>query len=604
MDQNNIQQDFVEVALKPKASIWFGAESTKWRVLDVDPENQKALLIAEREICEKAYHECPVPVTWIDCSLREWLNGKYFKQSFTKDEQEAIITSRLENRPYTESETNATNITEDKLFLLSCDEIKKYKNVLLEETDNEWWLRTPEMDSAYARYVSRFGNEFSYSVKNKCGVRPAAWVDLRSNCFLPYIKWDPGESPIIRVPKIHIWKDSVIGADQDLKIADIPKGVTQLGARCFENHIKLEEVRLPPTLKKIGPKVFDGCKNLILISGTNGDIIWDKNAISSMHETKYIPKPEIFCNAGRLCDAFIWYFEWSKIGTEEEIAWVQLYQDGRRWEDAVARRVNAENANHVLCRIIAILRERSGKEETTAEKACLFARKYAPYLSKESVQTLIDSLREKNLDSTIKSLMEDPGISKLIDDGNEKSAGRLTSDGYYWYGEITERLTHGARFRMGVDGLMWKVLHIDELGENALVITENTQWGDYDWIPPERALSSEYTWNKCPLRKKLNEMFYDRTFSDLEKAAILESNLENPDNPQCNVKGGGNTVDRVFLLSIEEAERFFTDNADRATGNEWWLRTPTKVLLTHVGWDGSIWNYGYGNSYRYVRPAR
>ena len=167
MDQNNIQQDFVEVALKPKASIWFGAESTKWRVLDVDPENQKALLIAEREICEKAYHECPVPVTWIDCSLREWLNGKYFKQSFTKDEQEAIITSRLENRPYTESETNATNITEDKLFLLSCDEIKKYKNVLLEETDNEWWLRTPEMDSAYARYVSRFGNEFSYSTKEE-----------------------------------------------------------------------------------------------------------------------------------------------------------------------------------------------------------------------------------------------------------------------------------------------------------------------------------------------------------------------------------------------------------------------------------------------------
>ena len=45
------------VDFKPGTRIWFGKEKTQWRVLEVNREEETALLIADKEICEKKYHE-------------------------------------------------------------------------------------------------------------------------------------------------------------------------------------------------------------------------------------------------------------------------------------------------------------------------------------------------------------------------------------------------------------------------------------------------------------------------------------------------------------------------------------------------------------------
>ena len=72
------------------------------------------------------------------------------------------------------------------------------------------------------------------------------------------------------------------------------------------------------------------------------------------------------------------------------------------------------------------------------------------------------------------------------------------------------------------------------------------------------------------------------------------THVVNEDNPQYNSDGGNDTEDKVFLLSIEEANKYFTEDESRKciptqytdykeeyfmirhyTGTyQWWLRSP------------------------------
>ena len=67
------------------------------------------------------------------------------------------------------------------------------------------------------------------------------------------------------------------------------------------------------------------------------------------------------------------------------------------------------------------------------------------------------------------------------------------------------------------------------------------------------------TWEKCTLREYLNGEFYDK-FSAAEKAAIAETTIPNEDNQWFGTSGGAATADKIFLLSLEEAVRYFGDS--------------------------------------------
>ena len=91
---------------------------------------------------------------------------------------------------------------------------------------------------------------------------------------------------------------------------------------------------------------------------------------------------------------------------------------------------------------------------------------------------------------------------------------------------------------------------------------------------------------------------------------MLETELENKDNPAYGTPGGSNTVDRVFLLSIDEARALSREQllapvtaytAHRggtvnAMGNGWWwLRSPGVYSrdAAYVDALGKISEYGY-----------
>ena len=84
-----------------------------------------------------------------------------------------------------------------------------------------------------------------------------------------------------------------------------------------------------------------------------------------------------------------------------------------------------------------------------------------------------------------------------------------------------------------------------------------------------------YTWEKCYLRSWLNSMFYDCCFSSKEKDMIKETSLTDKD--------GNVTMDKVFLLSKEEAESL-DDSILEAVPSEYasplWMQSRLWVLRT------------------------
>ncbi len=68
-------------------------------------------------------------------------------------------------------------------------------------------------------------------------------------------------------------------------------------------------------------------------------------------------------------------------------------------------------------------------------------------------------------------------------------------------------------------------------------------------------------WETCSLRKYLNNEFLNQ-FTFEEQAQIKETLISNLDNPKHCTWGGNDTYDKIFLLSIEEAYKYFGGSDD------------------------------------------
>lgn len=71
----------------------------------------------------------------------------------------------------------------------------------------------------------------------------------------------------------------------------------------------------------------------------------------------------------------------------------------------------------------------------------------------------------------------------------------------------------------------------------------------------------ETTWEQSDLRAFLNGEFLEKTFSARERERLIaRTRLQNASNKDFAYSNGGNdTVDQIFVLSIEEAQRYYVD---------------------------------------------
>ena len=165
---------------KKMDSIKFGksknGEDIEWIVLYRD--DKKALLLTKYLSVVNPYFEddninnVNKKATWETSTIREWLNTKYYNETFSNSEKEYIILSKLET-------------TSDNVFLLSVDEVNKYlKKTKARSSDfasaDSWWLRTTGQDEKFAAFVKNDGkiDEDGAFINSDKSTRPAIWVSL------------------------------------------------------------------------------------------------------------------------------------------------------------------------------------------------------------------------------------------------------------------------------------------------------------------------------------------------------------------------------------------------------------------------------------------
>jgi len=188
----------------------------KWRVLDV--QNNAVLIVTEHIIETRPYHNKYVDVTWADCALRKYLNSEFYDAFSEADKARIIptINKNLDNQWYC---TNGGIDTQDKIFLLSIEEVackyfgdsseklynkgakQKYwferkdennsKRIAMYNGRKRWyWLRSPGRVNVKAVYIHGNGDigiQGNNILKGNVsepdyfgGVRPVLWLGVLS----------------------------------------------------------------------------------------------------------------------------------------------------------------------------------------------------------------------------------------------------------------------------------------------------------------------------------------------------------------------------------------------------------------------------------------
>ncbi|QNM06717.1 DUF6273 domain-containing protein [Qiania dongpingensis] len=167
----------------------------------------------------------------------------------------------------------------------------------------------------------------------------------------------------------------------------------------------------------------------------------------------------------------------------------------------------------------------------------------------------------------------------------------------------------------GPEIIEWRILDRDH--DKIFVISE--------YVLDFKQIDSVYHeieyWGNSTLRSWLNQDFLDVAFADYEKEMILSVSVKNQVNRGYVTEAGENTTDKLFLLSVDEAKKYFLTKEERiskatAYTNKqgmypysdgsclWWLRSPINVGYVYVSADGSIYERGtYSRSTSGVRPA-
>ncbi len=149
-----------------------------WIILEI--MDDRALLIKENEINGEKFNDSNGDITWESSTIRKYLNTKFLKDTFSEKELINIIPTLIKNNDNDVYGTSGGLDTNDYIFILSSDEIRKYKK-LLPNYNNNCWLRTPGHSQDSIMFLSINGSIMDYgydATSEEMSVIPAMWFDL------------------------------------------------------------------------------------------------------------------------------------------------------------------------------------------------------------------------------------------------------------------------------------------------------------------------------------------------------------------------------------------------------------------------------------------
>jgi len=175
----------------------------------------------------------------------------------------------------------------------------------------------------------------------------------------------------------------------------------------------------------------------------------------------------------------------------------------------------------------------------------------------------------------------------------QKQVPRPTPSGKVTYptatGIAAEILQGNKTRNLQFGGHKWRVLYIQ--GDKALLITED--------IVVKRRYNEDLegvTWETCTLRRQYLKDEFLQKFSSEERGKIIETRIGNPNNLWYSTPGGKDTADEIFLLSLEEVDRYFGNSGD--------YQQKRRKKHENGKWIEDNNGYGFSNAHDSYRLAK
>ena len=195
---------------------YFRYDPIKWRVIELNGD--EATLIADRELDCLPYHTVSEEVKWEDCSLRSFLNDDkkgFYANAFSETEKKSVLISENENPDNSYYGTECGAPVEDKVFILSADEVfaspaaarhgfyagggvddpaRRFRPTMYAKArgtwfspvdayrgNGFWFMRTAGYSLSNTTYICDFGYIYNRGTDVTCndsGILPAIRIDL------------------------------------------------------------------------------------------------------------------------------------------------------------------------------------------------------------------------------------------------------------------------------------------------------------------------------------------------------------------------------------------------------------------------------------------
>lgn len=414
------------------------------------------------------------------------------------------------------------------------------------------------------------------------------------------IKEYKGKEANVIIPS-HIGEKVVIGIGDcafldciDLKTIKLPDSVTSIGDYAFCNCTNLSDIDISNNIITIGVSAFCNCENLSNINLSDGNItikdsafrgcskLADRDGFIILRNVLYgyegesdildIPKGVIEISANA--------FEYSSIVN------VNIPDSVKKIENNAFASCDEMVSITIPDSVVKI--GPSAFYECENLTICASKDSYTEkYAKKKGIPCVCDM---SLLNYAVNNCNEDSGNVKYfhnktkskINISDIKPGDNIFFGSYEQDNDMTN----------GKENIEWLILDVQD--GKALLISKFA----LDCKPYNAKLET-VTWETCSIRKWLNNDFLHSAFSDEENSIIstvkvpAHKNPESESNPQINMDPGVETYDKVFLMSIEEFDKYL-DNFDAAAcrptqhaiangvwesdyGDDnccWWLRTP------------------------------
>ena len=400
--------------------------------------------------------------------------------------------------------------------------------------------------------------------------------------------------------------DNVFKDCTNLKTVTIPDTVTEIGNSAFEGCRSLEKINIPDSVTKIGDRTFTNCKSLNNIHISNSVVEIGNSAFACCFSlvTAVIPDKVTKISEGLFgkCKSLVNITIPNGVTEIGNLSFAGCAVSSIVIPKTVTKIGERAFAN---CKNLDIFVIPDSVVEIGLEafggcsKLRIFTLPTKYTIFKDDVNRQIDLTSKVKVQNTqIQS--PTPPAPKQVQQTASFFKNSKVGD-YIKFGSYPQT-SNG-----GVQPIEWQVL----AKENNKILVISRHGLDAKCFD-----SSSNKWANSEIRKWLNGDFYNKAFTDQEKKSINLSNLSDV-----------GTSDNIFLLSKDEAEKYFAnDDARRCKATDyaknngayvddgsifsngkgygfWWLRSPYLSGVHVVYSDGCIDCSGVISDDSLVRPA-